>query len=121
MAGIASSILQNAPSLVVERIRPQLSRLSISKGWKRIFGEQGQVEFLKAVFKLVAIVVLRFILLRSAQHDVPNAMFMEPGALPALILSLGHAPRLGRGGRQPSCSSPPTSSGRGCSGAAISA
>ncbi|HEY5827033.1 MAG TPA: flagellar biosynthesis protein FlhB [Hyphomicrobiaceae bacterium] len=87
-AGIASSILQNAPRLVFERIRPQLSRLSISKGWQRLFGKQGQVEFFKAVFKLVAIVVLGFILLRSAQHEVTNAMVMEPGALPALILSL---------------------------------
>ncbi len=87
-AGIASSILQNAPRLVFERVRPQLSRLSISKGWQRLFGKQGQVEFFKAVFKLVAIVVLGFILLRSAQHEVTNAMVMEPAALPALILSL---------------------------------
>jgi flagellar biosynthetic protein FlhB len=87
-AGIAASILQNAPRLVFERIRPQLSRLSISKGWQRLFGKQGQVEFFKAVFKLVAIVVLGFILLRSAQHEVTNAMVMEPAALPALILSL---------------------------------
>jgi flagellar biosynthetic protein FlhB len=87
-AGIASSILQNAPRIVFERVRPQLARLSISKGWQRLFGKQGQVEFVKAVFKLVAIVVLGFILLRSAQHEVANAMVMEPAALPALILSL---------------------------------
>lgn len=88
-AGIASSILQNAPRMVLERVRPQLSRLSISKGWKRIFGKQGQVEFLKAVFKLAAIVVLGFLLLRSAQSEVINAMSMEPAALPALLLSIG--------------------------------
>ena len=58
-AGILSSLLQNAPRLVLERMRPQLSRLSISKGWKRIFGAQGQIEFLKSLFKLVAIALAR--------------------------------------------------------------
>jgi flagellar biosynthetic protein FlhB len=88
-AGILSSLLQNAPRLVVERVRPQLSRLSISKGWKRIFGAQGQIEFLKSLFKLVAIALLGFMLLRSARFDVTNAMIMEPSGLPALILALG--------------------------------
>ena len=89
VAGILSSFLQNAPRLVLERIRPQLSRLSIAKGWKRVFGVQGQIEFFKAVFKLGAIAFLGFLLLRSARHDVTNAMIMEPSALPALILTLG--------------------------------
>jgi flagellar biosynthetic protein FlhB len=89
VAGILSSFLQNAPRLVLERVRPQLSRLSISKGWKRVFGVQGQIEFLKAVFKLGAVSFLGFLLLRSARHDVTNAMIMEPSALPALILALG--------------------------------
>jgi flagellar biosynthetic protein FlhB len=87
-AGILSSLLQNAPSMVLERVRPQLSRLSLAKGWKRTFGMQGQVEFLKGVFKLVAVSIVGFLLLRSAQHDLTNAMVMEPAALPALILSL---------------------------------
>jgi flagellar biosynthetic protein FlhB len=89
VAGILSSLLQNAPRLVLERVRPQLSRLSISKGWKRVFGAQGQIEFLKSLFKLGAIAFLGFLLLRSARHDVTNAMIMEPSALPALILTLG--------------------------------
>ena len=89
VAGILSSFLQNAPRLVLERIRPQLSRLSISKGWKRVFGAQGWVEFFKSLFKLGAIAFLGFLLLRSARHDVTNAMIMEPSALPALILTLG--------------------------------
>ena len=89
VAGILASLLQNAPRLVLERIRPQLSRLSIAKGWKRVFGAQGWVEFFKSLFKLGAIAFLGFLLLRSARHDVTNAMIMEPSALPALILTLG--------------------------------
>lgn len=87
-AGIMSSFLQNAPSMVLERVRPQMSRLSLSKGWKRIFGAQGQVEFFKSVFKLAAVSIIGFMLLRSAQHDITNAMVTEPSGLPALILEL---------------------------------
>ena len=87
-AGILSSVLQNAPRLVLERIRPDLSRVSIAKGWTRIFGARGQVEFLKAAFKLGAVSVLGFMVLRSAHNDVVNAIFMEPTVLPGLILSM---------------------------------
>ena len=86
-AGISASLLQNSPSLVFHRIQPQLARISPSKGWKRVFGVHGQVEFLRATFKFIVITLVGILLLRSAQYDVLNAMAMEPGALPQLILS----------------------------------
>src|ERR1700704_5788264 len=87
-AGILSSVLQNSPRLVLDRILPDLSRLSISKGWRRIFGTHGQLEFLKATFKLGAVGLLGLMVLRSAHNNVVNALFMEPAALPTLILDM---------------------------------
>jgi flagellar biosynthetic protein FlhB len=87
-AGILSSVLQNAPRLVLHRIMPDFSRISIAKGWSRTFGARGQVEFLKAVFKLGAVGAVGVAVLRSAHSDVVNAVFMEPGALPGLILAM---------------------------------
>jgi flagellar biosynthesis protein FlhB len=89
IAGVMSSFLQNSPRLVLDRIEPKLSRISISGGWSRIFGAKGQIEFLKAIAKLVAVCGLGFVLLRGAQPDLLNSMFMEPGALPTLILRMG--------------------------------
>jgi hypothetical protein len=54
-AGMGSSMVQNSPRIVFHRIQPQLSRLSITSGWRRIFGLQGWVEFLKGAFKLAAL------------------------------------------------------------------
>ena len=88
-AGILASVLQNSPRLVLDRIMPDPSRLSLSKGWTRLFGARGQVEFLKAVFKLGAVIALGIMALRSAHNDVVNAMFVEPTALPGLMLSMG--------------------------------
>jgi flagellar biosynthetic protein FlhB len=89
VAGLAASFLQNSPRLVLDRIQPKLERVSPGSGWSRIFGAKGQVEFLKSTVKLVAVCLFGFLLLRAAQHDVLNSMFMEPSALPSLILSIG--------------------------------
>lgn len=63
VAGIGASVFQNMPQFVGERVRPQLSRISIAKGWNRLFGAQGFVEFLKSLAKLgFAVVVLGFTL-----------------------------------------------------------
>ncbi|TIN50267.1 MAG: flagellar biosynthesis protein FlhB, partial [Mesorhizobium sp.] len=49
VAGVGASVFQNMPQFVGERVRPQLSRISIAKGWNRLFGIQGWVEFLKSL------------------------------------------------------------------------
>jgi flagellar biosynthesis protein FlhB len=89
VAGIMSSFLQNAPSLVFDRIQPKLSRLSLSGGWSRIFGAKGQVDFLKSVAKLSAVCIFGYLLLGSTHNDILNAMFTEPSALPSLTLTIG--------------------------------
>ena len=65
--GLAASLLQNAPRLVLERIKPQLSRISPISGWSRLFGTQGLVEF--------ALIFPLFIVLLFALFDVGRAVF----------------------------------------------
>jgi flagellar biosynthesis protein FlhB len=38
LAGISASVLQNVPRFVLERIKPKLNRISLKKGWQRLFG-----------------------------------------------------------------------------------
>ncbi|UGV28714.1 flagellar biosynthesis protein FlhB [Rhodopseudomonas boonkerdii] len=87
LAGLASSFLQNAPRLVFDRIQPQMSRLSIMKGWERIFGAQGRVEFAKSVFKFIAISLVVSIVLRAEEAAAVNALFSDPAAVPELVLT----------------------------------
>lgn len=87
LAGLASSFLQNAPALVMDRIQPQLSRLSIMKGFERIFGAQGRVEFAKSVFKFIAISLVVSIVLRAEEAVAVNALFSDPAAVPELVLT----------------------------------
>lgn len=88
IAGIAASVVQNAPRLVPDRIQPDLSRLSPLAGWRRIFGLAGHTEFLKSVFKLLAFGTVVALLLRSEADSALRAMFLDPRALPDEILGI---------------------------------
>ena len=88
IAGVAASLLQNQPSFVTDRIEPKLERISLAKGWTRIFGIQGQVEFLKSLFKLSIVAFSGYIALGSSYRDFFNVLFMEPAAVPSLMQGL---------------------------------
>jgi flagellar biosynthesis protein FlhB len=88
LAGLASSMLQNFPRFVSKRIQPQWSRISPFSGFKRIFGAQGQVEFLKSAFKFIAISIVGLILLHWDQYSAINAMFGDPALVPSVMLSI---------------------------------
>jgi flagellar biosynthetic protein FlhB len=74
--------------MVLERIRPQWSRISPGAGFKRIFGKQGLVEFLKSLFKFGAIGVVVLILLSASWSSVIDGMFSDPTQIPGAILGL---------------------------------
>ncbi len=87
IAGLAASFLQNAPQIVIDRIQPELSRISLAQGWGRIFGAQGRVEFAKSLFKFIAISIVVTIVLRAEEAVAVNSLFSDPTAVPELILT----------------------------------
>ncbi|HVQ71975.1 MAG TPA: flagellar biosynthesis protein FlhB [Bradyrhizobium sp.] len=86
--GLAASLLQNAPRLVLDRIQPNFSRISPTQGWSRIFGAQGLVEFAKSVFKLVSVSLVVGFMLRASEARAFEAMYTDPAALPEMILTI---------------------------------
>jgi len=86
--GLAASLLQNAPRMVLQRIQPDLSRISPMSGWSRLFGSQGLVEFAKSLFKLVSVTAVVVVVLRSSEARAFEAMYTDPVALPEMILNI---------------------------------
>ena len=86
--GLAASLLQNSPRVVLDRIQPDFSRISPAKGWSRLFGTQGLMEFAKAVFKLVTVSLVVGFVLRSSEARAFEAMYTDPVALPEMILTI---------------------------------
>lgn len=76
--GVTAAVMQNKPSLVAKRIKPELSRISLQKGWKRIFGVNGAVEFGKIMFKFISISIIAAIVLSSIMADLTNASLFHP-------------------------------------------
>ena len=88
VAGIVASVAQNAPRFVIDRIMPDLSRLSIRGGLSRIYGLHGLTEFLKSIVKLAAVVGIVALVLNGQRIMLVNAMFYDVGGLPDRILDI---------------------------------
>lgn len=85
VAGVGSSVVQNLPQFVGERIRPQMSRISLREGWKRLFGVQGFVEFAKSVAKLVFVVLVLVIMFNEEHARLLAGMLTQPAQFGLVI------------------------------------
>lgn len=88
VAGILASMLQNPPQINIERIRPKLSNLSLSQGWNRLFGIRGVVEFVKALFKFGAVILIVGWMLAGDLQSTLKMMFSDLNLLPETLLTL---------------------------------
>jgi len=88
VSGIIASLIQNPFQITLQRIMPEFSKLSPVSGFSRIFGSQGRMEFLKSLFKFLAIGFVVFLMLKGQRDSVVNAMFLEPEALPDMMLGV---------------------------------
>ena len=86
--GLVSAISQNKPSLVLDRISPKLSKISILKGLKRMFGIQGLREFGKAMFKFSAAAGVATVIVLSETDEVISQILVDTINIPLNIHSL---------------------------------
>jgi len=54
-AGLAGNVLQHRPVFTFERIKPDLSKLSLVSGFKRMFGIDGFANLFKGLFKIAIV------------------------------------------------------------------
>jgi flagellar biosynthetic protein FlhB len=88
IAAVAGSMVQNSPRFVLERVRPKLSRLSLSEGWHRLVGPQVLREFVKSVFKFSMAGIVCAVVFMSRDGIVLQSILTEAGRIPATALSL---------------------------------
>ncbi len=77
-AALAASILQNTPRFVLERVKPQMSRISLKEGFTRLFGAQGLAELLKSLGKLTFAGIILAIAMRNALSELISGMSTHP-------------------------------------------
>lgn len=86
--GVGASVAQNLPTPVLERVRPQISRLSPAKGFARIFSGPGLVEFGKSLFKIMVVSLIMFFVLRSEYFQSIDAMFSDPQTILVRLVAI---------------------------------
>ena len=85
LAGLSASALQNVPQFVLKRIQPQMSRISLKKGWERLFGKKGWVEFAKSVGKILVVGGFLVFAMSEAQDQLLAGMITHPMAFTSVI------------------------------------
>jgi len=86
--GLAGAMLQTPPQIAVDRITPKFERISLAKGWKRMFGSQGLSEFVKSVAKVVFATAFVVFALRDAPVRLLDGMSTSPTTFAAVMLDI---------------------------------
>jgi flagellar biosynthetic protein FlhB len=86
VAGLLVS-LQSAPSLVLERIKPDPAKISIKQGARRILGAHGRMELLKALLKICLAAAGCWLVLRSGIGRMVSTVTMRLEDLPGVLVA----------------------------------
>ncbi|MDY6922394.1 MAG: flagellar biosynthesis protein FlhB [Pseudomonadota bacterium] len=82
LGGAGGNLAQSGLLFTAEKLKPDWSKVSPLKGFKRIFGADGLVQFIKTFLKLIAVGVICWLVLRPHVRELETLAAMSP----ALIL-----------------------------------
>jgi flagellar biosynthesis protein FlhB len=89
LAGVGGNLIQHGFLFVPDKLKPDPSRLSLAQGFKRLFGIDGMVHFLKAALKVGLVGAVAWLVLKPHFGDFQLLVGMDPSALlPLAIIML---------------------------------
>ncbi|MDQ3126680.1 MAG: flagellar biosynthesis protein FlhB [Pseudomonadota bacterium] len=84
LGGVGGNIAQSGLIFTAEKLKPDWSKVNPLTGFKRIFGPDGLVQFIKTFIKLLAVGFICWLVLKPHLRELENMAAMPP----ALILPL---------------------------------
>ena len=78
---IAGNMVQHAPVLSAENMKPKFSKISPLAGFKRLFGPQGLMNFLKGLAKLVIVTGVVFLVVWPERDKLETLIRLDLAAL----------------------------------------
>ena len=88
LTAIAGNMLQHRLVWSGESLKPKFSKISPMEGAKRIFGKQALANFLKGLFKLIALGAVMTAILWPERHRLELMLRFDPSSLLGVIVSL---------------------------------
>jgi flagellar biosynthetic protein FlhB len=81
LAAIAGNLIQHKFVWSVEGLKPKLSKISLIQGFKRIFGLDALVNFVKGLFKISAVAGAIFLVVWPRRDELDLLVSLGPAAL----------------------------------------
>ena len=88
LAAIAGNMIQHRLVWSGESLKPKFNKVSPGAGFKRIFGKQAAANFLKGLFKVIALGAVMMAVLWPERHRLEAMMRFDPAALMGVTTSL---------------------------------
>jgi flagellar biosynthetic protein FlhB len=88
IAAVAGNMIQHRLVWSAEALTPKFSKVSPMAGAKRIFGKQAAANFLKGLFKLIALGIVMFAVLWPERHRLDAMIRFEPEAIMGVTTTL---------------------------------
>jgi flagellar biosynthetic protein FlhB len=81
LAGAAGNLVQHGFLYAPEKLKPDLKRLSLPAGFKRIFGVDGFVQFLKSVLKIAVVAFVAWWAVKPSVSQFETLTELDPTAM----------------------------------------
>ncbi|MFC0634933.1 flagellar biosynthesis protein FlhB [Brevundimonas balnearis] len=91
VGGAGGNLIQSGLIFSAEKLKPKWEKINPLEGFKRIFGPDGLVQFLKTLLKLIAIAAVCWWVLRPHLREFENLAAMSPAAILPLARDLAFA------------------------------
>ncbi|AGA64174.1 Flagellar biosynthesis protein FlhB [Liberibacter crescens BT-1] len=75
---ISAYLIQKCPSVNFDKLKPSLNKLSIYKGWKRIYSINNLIDFTKIFLKIIVISIFITLSLKDNFSQIPGFMSSDP-------------------------------------------
>ena len=90
LAGVSGNVIQHGVLFTTAKIKPDLSKLSLTEGFKRVFGIDGFMNFLRSALKVILVSVVAWWVLSPHAAELPGLVRMSPEGM------LGYSAALAR-------------------------
>ena len=88
LAAIAGNMIQHRMVWSAESMTPKFSKISPGAGFKRIFGKQGAANFLKGLFKVIALAVVMTEVLWPERYRLESMVRFDVSSIMVVTVSL---------------------------------
>ncbi len=80
-AGVAGHLVQTGLIFSPDKLAPDLKKISLAAGFKRVFGLDGVMQFFKSLVKVILTAALAWWVLKPHLNDMENLAAMDPGSV----------------------------------------